>query len=128
MIVSLNVRSLSVLCAMLPALALAQALEGADMVFVTAGMGGGTGTGATPIIADIAKSLGALTVAVVTKPFHFEGNKRRRQAEAGLVELKTAVAREKKAMRKRIRAMAWRLVPGGERQGVSRVGGRCISG
>ena len=70
---------------------IAQALEGADMVFVTAGMGGGTGTGATPIIADIAKSLGALTVAVVTKPFHFEGNKRRKQADAGLVELKTAV-------------------------------------
>jgi cell division protein FtsZ len=70
---------------------IAQALEGADMVFVTAGMGGGTGTGAAPIIADIAKSLGALTVAVVTKPFHFEGNKRRKQAEAGLVELKTAV-------------------------------------
>jgi cell division protein FtsZ len=70
---------------------IAQALECADMVFVTAGMGGGTGTGATPIIADIAKSLGALTVAVVTKPFHFEGNKRRKQADAGLVELKTAV-------------------------------------
>ena len=70
---------------------IAKALEGADMVFVTAGMGGGTGTGAAPIIADIAKSLGALTVAVVTKPFHFEGNKRRKQADAGLVELKTAV-------------------------------------
>lgn len=70
---------------------IAQALEGADMVFVTAGMGGGTGTGAAPIIADIAKALGALTVAVVTKPFHFEGNKRRKQADAGLVELKTAV-------------------------------------
>jgi cell division protein FtsZ len=70
---------------------IAQALEGADMVFVTAGMGGGTGTGAAPIIADIAKSLGALTVAVVTKPFLFEGNKRRKQADAGLVELKTAV-------------------------------------
>ncbi len=70
---------------------IAQALEGADMVFVTAGMGGGTGTGAAPIIADIAKSLGSLTVAVVTKPFHFEGNKRRKQADAGLVELKTAV-------------------------------------
>jgi len=70
---------------------IAQALDGADMVFVTAGMGGGTGTGAAPIIADIAKSLGALTVAVVTKPFHFEGNKRRKQADAGLVELKTAV-------------------------------------
>jgi cell division protein FtsZ len=66
-------------------------LEGADMVFVTAGMGGGTGTGAAPIIADIAKSLGALTVGVVTKPFLFEGNKRRKQAEQGLVELKAAV-------------------------------------
>jgi len=70
---------------------IAAALEGADMVFVTAGMGGGTGTGAAPIIADIAKSQGALTVAVVTKPFLFEGNKRRKQAEQGLVELKAAV-------------------------------------
>jgi len=70
---------------------IAAALEGADMVFVTAGMGGGTGTGAAPIIADIAKSLGALTVGVVTKPFLFEGNKRRKQAEQGLVELKAAV-------------------------------------
>src|SRR5262252_3094934 len=70
---------------------IAHALEGADMVFVTAGMGGGTGTGATPVIADVARSLGALTVAVVTKPFQFEGNKRRKQAEAGLIELKAAV-------------------------------------
>jgi cell division protein FtsZ len=70
---------------------IAAALEGADMVFVTAGMGGGTGTGAAPIIADIAKSLGCLTVGVVTKPFQFEGNKRRKQAEQGLVELKAAV-------------------------------------
>src|SRR5688572_22556549 len=70
---------------------IAAALEGADMIFVTAGMGGGTGTGAAPIIADIAKSQGALTVAVVTKPFLFEGNKRRKQAEQGLVELKAAV-------------------------------------
>jgi cell division protein FtsZ len=61
------------------------------MVFVTAGMGGGTGTGAAPVIANIARSLGALTVGVVTKPFHFEGNKRRKQAEAGLIELKSAV-------------------------------------
>jgi len=71
--------------------ALAAALDGADMVFVTAGMGGGTGTGAAPIIADIARSLGALTVGVVTKPFHFEGNKRRKQAEAGLIELRSSV-------------------------------------
>jgi cell division protein FtsZ len=70
---------------------IASMLEGADMVFVTAGMGGGTGTGAAPIIADIAKSLGCLTVGVVTKPFLFEGNKRRKQAEQGLVELKAAV-------------------------------------
>jgi cell division protein FtsZ len=70
---------------------IAAALDGADMVFVTAGMGGGTGTGAAPIIADIAKSLGCLTVAVVTKPFLFEGNKRRKQAEQGLIELKAAV-------------------------------------
>ncbi len=70
---------------------IAHALEGADMVFVTAGMGGGTGTGAAPVIADVARSLGALTVAVVTKPFHFEGNKRRKQAESGLIELKASV-------------------------------------
>jgi len=67
------------------------ALSGADMVFVTAGMGGGTGTGGAPIIADIAKSTGALTVGVVTKPFLFEGNKRRKQAEAGIAELRQAV-------------------------------------
>jgi len=63
--------------------AIAAAIDGADMVFVTAGMGGGTGTGAAPIIADIARSLGALTVGVVTKPFHFEGNKRRKQPRRG---------------------------------------------
>jgi len=70
---------------------IAAVLEGADMVFVTAGMGGGTGTGAAPVVAAIAKSLGALTVGVVTKTFIFEGNKRRKQAEQGLVELKAAV-------------------------------------
>src|SRR5512133_1317727 len=70
---------------------LVAALEGADMVFVTAGMGGGTGTGGAPVVADIAKSTGALTVGVVTKPFLFEGNKRRKQAEQGLAELKAAV-------------------------------------
>jgi len=70
---------------------IAAQLEGADMVFVTAGMGGGTGTGAAPVIADIAKSLGCLTVGVVTKPFTFEGNRRRKQAESGLAELKAAV-------------------------------------
>jgi cell division protein FtsZ len=62
-------------------------LEGADMVFVTAGLGGGTGTGAAPVVASLAKELGALTVAVVTKPFAFEGSKRRKQAEQGLCEL-----------------------------------------
>jgi len=71
--------------------AIAQALEGADMVFVTAGMGGGTGTGGAPIVADIAKKSGALTVGVVTKPFLFEGNRRRKHAEAGLQELEEAV-------------------------------------
>jgi len=68
-----------------------EALEGADMVFVTAGMGGGTGTGAAPIIASIARELGALTVAVVTKPFQFEGGKRISRAEEGLNELKKVV-------------------------------------
>src|SRR5512139_275809 len=71
--------------------AIAAALEGADMVFVTAGMGGGTGTGGAPVVADIAKASGALTVGVVTRPFLFEGNKRRKHAEQGLAELKDAV-------------------------------------
>jgi cell division protein FtsZ len=66
-------------------------LEGADMVFVTAGLGGGTGTGAAPVVASLAKELGALTVAVVTKPFGFEGPKRRKQAEQGLAELASVV-------------------------------------
>ncbi len=64
-----------------------EALEGADMVFVTAGMGGGTGTGAAPIIAALASEMGALTVAVVTKPFNFEGKRRMSQAERGLSDL-----------------------------------------
>ncbi len=64
-----------------------EALKEADMVFVTAGMGGGTGTGAAPIIAEIAKDIGALTVAVVTKPFQFEGSKRRLLAEQGINDL-----------------------------------------
>jgi cell division protein FtsZ len=67
------------------------ALDGADMVFVTAGMGGGTGTGGAPVIADLARSVGALTVGVVTKPFMFEGKRRLKQAESGLAELKNAV-------------------------------------
>ena len=67
---------------------LAKILEGSDMVFITAGMGGGTGTGAAPIIADIAKSMGILTVAVVTKPFMFEGRCRMKNAEMGLKRLK----------------------------------------
>jgi cell division protein FtsZ len=66
-------------------------LEGADMVFVTAGLGGGTGTGAAPIIASLAAELGALTVAIITKPFLFEGKKRAQQAEQGLRELKDCV-------------------------------------
>jgi len=66
-------------------------LSGADMVFVTAGMGGGTGTGGAPVIASIARELGALTVGVVTKPFLFEGKRRMRQAEDGIKELKKSV-------------------------------------
>ena len=69
---------------------LREVLSGADMVFITAGLGGGTGTGAAPVIAGLAKELGALTVAVVTKPFAFEGARRQRQAEEGVRELKTA--------------------------------------
>ncbi len=68
-----------------------EALEGADMVFVTCGLGGGTGTGAAPVIAEIAQNLGALTVAIVTKPFKFEGRKRMEHAEVGLEELKKHV-------------------------------------
>jgi cell division protein FtsZ len=68
-----------------------EALTGADMVFVTTGLGGGTGTGAAPVIASLANQLGALTVAVVTKPFKFEGRKRAMQAEAGLRELAESV-------------------------------------
>src|SRR5471032_1041237 len=68
-----------------------EALEGADMVFVTAGLGGGTGTGAAPIIASLASEMGALTVAVVTKPFAFEGKRRMQQAERGVSELMESV-------------------------------------
>jgi len=68
-----------------------EALEGADMVFVTAGLGGGTGTGAAPIIASLASEMGALTVAVVTKPFNFEGKRRMQQAERGMSDLIDAV-------------------------------------
>ena len=67
--------------------AIEELLSGADMIFITAGMGGGTGTGAAPVIAEIAKELGALTVAVVTKPFNFEGQKRKAAAEQGIAEL-----------------------------------------
>jgi len=68
-----------------------KALEDTDMVFITAGMGGGTGTGAAPIVADIAKEMGILTVGVVTKPFRFEGMRRMRQAEGGIAELRERV-------------------------------------
>jgi cell division protein FtsZ len=71
--------------------AITRLLEGADMVFITAGLGGGTGTGAAPVVASLAKDLGILTVAVVTKPFHFEGRKRMLQAEAGLEALRGVV-------------------------------------
>ncbi|MCL2336396.1 MAG: cell division protein FtsZ [Firmicutes bacterium] len=68
-----------------------QILRGADMVFVTAGMGGGTGTGAAPVVAELAKQLGALTVGVVTKPFTFEGKRRAQQADTGIATLKDKV-------------------------------------
>ncbi len=71
--------------------AISKVLEGTDMVFITAGMGGGTGTGAAPIVADAAKEAGVLTVGVVTKPFGFEGRRRMQQAEAGIEELKSRV-------------------------------------
>ena len=66
-------------------------IEGTDMLFITAGMGGGTGTGASPVIAEIAKELGILTVAIVTKPFHFEGKRRMNQAQNGIDQLKEIV-------------------------------------
>lgn len=68
-----------------------QAVEGADLVFITAGMGGGTGTGAAPIIAEVAKEVGALTIGVVTRPFNFEGRRRINQAEEGIESLRTRV-------------------------------------
>jgi cell division protein FtsZ len=68
-----------------------RALEGADLVFVAAGMGGGTGTGAAPLVAEIARDMGALTIGVVTRPFSFEGKKRERQAQQGLAELRRCV-------------------------------------
>lgn len=71
--------------------AVVKALDGADMVFVTAGMGGGTGTGAAPVVAEIAKEIGALTIGIVTKPFLFEGPKRMKRAEAGIEDLKINV-------------------------------------
>jgi cell division protein FtsZ len=70
---------------------LLEVLDGADMIFITTGLGGGTGTGATPVVASLASELGALVVAVVTKPFAFEGRKRREQAELGLGELRECV-------------------------------------
>lgn len=70
---------------------IAQTLKGADLVFVTAGMGGGTGTGAAPIVAEVARELGCLTIAVVTKPFLFEGKQRMKNAESGILELKQRV-------------------------------------
>ena len=70
---------------------IARALEGTDMLFITAGMGGGTGTGAAPIVAEIAREMGVLTVGVVTKPFGFEGRRRMQAAEAGIEDLRTKV-------------------------------------
>src|SRR5690606_30610646 len=70
---------------------IAEVLQGADMVFITGGMGGGTGTGGTPVVAEVARELGILTVAVVTKPFTFEGKKRLRVAEEGIRDLQDRV-------------------------------------
>ena len=70
---------------------IAEALSGADMVFITAGMGGGTGTGAAPIVAEVAREMGILTVAVVTRPFPFEGRKRMKVADQGIRELQESV-------------------------------------
>ncbi len=70
---------------------IAEAIKGADLVFVTAGMGGGTGTGAAPIVAEIARDMKCLTIAVVTKPFQFEGKQRMKNAEMGVIDLKQRV-------------------------------------
>ena len=70
---------------------IAQALQGADMVFIAAGMGGGTGTGAAPIVAEVAKEQGALTVGVVSRPFLFEGKRRSNQADSGINEIRSRV-------------------------------------
>ncbi len=86
-------------------------LQGADMVFITAGMGGGTGTGGAPIVARIAKELGALTVGVVSKPFLFEGRKRMRQAEEGIRELQSAVDTLIVIPNQRLLAIASRSTP-----------------
>src|SRR5262249_57216058 len=71
--------------------AITEAVSDADMVFITAGMGGGTGTGSAPVVARLARAAGALTVAVVSKPFQFEGRRRLRQADEGLSELRARV-------------------------------------
>lgn len=70
---------------------IAEAVQGSDLVFVTAGMGGGTGSGAAPVVAEIAKEMGALTIGVVTKPFQFEGRRRLNQANSAIEELSKAV-------------------------------------
>jgi cell division protein FtsZ len=88
-----------------------EALAGADMVFVTAGMGGGTGTGGAPVVARVARELGALTVGVVTKPFQFEGKKRSRQAEEGIRELKASVDTLIAIPNHRLLAVAGRNMP-----------------
>ncbi len=84
---------------------LTEALTGADMVFITAGMGGGSGTGAAPVIARIAKSLGALTVAVVTRPFGFEGNKRGAFAVEGIQELREALSEADNVLRQGVQGI-----------------------
>ncbi len=86
-------------------------LQGADMVFITAGLGGGTGTGAAPIITDVAKECGALTVGVVTKPFTFEGKRRMRQAEQGILELRKVMDTLITIPNQRLLSIADRNVP-----------------
>ncbi len=90
---------------------LVEVLGGADMVFVTTGLGGGTGTGGAPVIASLASELGALTIAVVTKPFRFEGKKRAEQAEQGLVELRNTVDSVITIPNERLLAMIERRTP-----------------
>ncbi len=98
-----------------------RALEGADLVFIAAGMGGGTGTGGSPVVAEVAQELGALTVGVVTKPFNFEGARRRRQADEGIKALAEVVDTLIVIPNDRLLIMSFRMADDVLRQGVQSI-------